>query len=147
MPSLAVFNGHAFAGGLILGLMHDQRIMTSEKKRGVCLSEINVGLTLGPVYTSICKSTMKPKSFREMVLGVQWDAEQALKGEVIDGIFNGVEDCEKQIKAFAAKFAAVGAMREGIKRNKEFYFKHTVHDLEKTTFNPKELVIGSQGKP
>ena len=29
LPSMAVFNGHAMAGGLILGLAHDFRIMTS----------------------------------------------------------------------------------------------------------------------
>ena len=29
LPSMAVFNGHAMAGGLILGLAHDFRIMTN----------------------------------------------------------------------------------------------------------------------
>ena len=113
---MCVFNGHAFAGGLILGLMHDQRIMTSDRKCKICLSEINIGLVLPPAYNKACAATLTSKSFRELVLGIQWDSEQALKGDVIDGIYDGNEDCERQIKAFAKKFAAVGAMREGIRR-------------------------------
>ena len=73
MPSMAVFNGHSFAGGLVLGLMHDFRIMTSNPKRGLCFSEINVGISLAN-FTSCTRETMSAKSYREMILGVQWDA-------------------------------------------------------------------------
>ena len=93
MPSMAVFNGTAFAGGLILGLMHDFRIMTADPKRTICLSEINVGFTTGPVYTEMVKATTNSKSARELMLGSLWNSEQALKGEVIDSIFRDPEDC------------------------------------------------------
>lgn len=58
MPTMAVFNGHAFAGGLILGLVHDFRIMTNDPKRAVCLSEINIGLPLPSAYNSMCSATL-----------------------------------------------------------------------------------------
>ena len=32
IPSLAVFNGHAIAGGLFLGLAHDEIIMKNDPK-------------------------------------------------------------------------------------------------------------------
>ena len=42
VPTMAVINGHAYAGGLILALAHDFRIM--KQNSGVlCLSEINIG--------------------------------------------------------------------------------------------------------
>jgi enoyl-CoA hydratase/carnithine racemase len=42
VPTMAVINGHAYAGGLILALAHDYRIM--KQNSGVlCLSEINIG--------------------------------------------------------------------------------------------------------
>ena len=145
MPSLAVFNGHAYAGGLILGLMHDQRIMTEDPKKAVCLSEISVGFPLPVAYNSLLKATLSAKSFRELVLGAPWNAERALKGEVIDDIFSGQADCDAKIKAFAKKFAPVGAQRDGIKRNKEFYFKDAIHDLEYTTFSPPHLLEMTQG--
>ena len=93
LPSMAVFNGTAFAGGLILGLMHDFRIMTVDPKRAICLSEINVGFTTGPVYTEMIKATTNSKSARELMLGSQWNSEQAMKGEVIDNVFRDPEDC------------------------------------------------------
>ena len=78
MPSMCVFNGTAFAGGLILGLMHDFRMMTADPKRGICLSEINVGFTMGPVYTEMVKATTNSKSARELILGAKWSSERAL---------------------------------------------------------------------
>ena len=36
VPSMAVINGHAYAGGLILALTHDFRVMAKGKKR-ICL--------------------------------------------------------------------------------------------------------------
>lgn len=49
MPTMCAFNGHALAGGLILGLVHDFRIMREEKSF-VCLAELNVGISLPPGY-------------------------------------------------------------------------------------------------
>ena len=88
MPSMAVFNGHAFAGGLIIGLMHDFRIMTSSPKRGICLSEINVGVPLGPTYTEMVKATTSQKAAKELMLGSQWNGERALAEDVVDSLYN-----------------------------------------------------------
>ena len=54
MPTMCVFNGHAVAGGLILGLVHDFRIMR-EEKAFVCLSELNIGITLPPGYAAVVR--------------------------------------------------------------------------------------------
>ena len=52
-PTMAVINGHAFAGGLLFVLCHDFRIMTSNEKPKLCLSEINLGLALPPSYAAL----------------------------------------------------------------------------------------------
>jgi len=57
VPSLCILNGHTYAGGLILAMCHDFRTM-HETGGKLCLSEINVGLTLPPAYNEVCKSTM-----------------------------------------------------------------------------------------
>ena len=69
---MAVFNGHSFAGGLIMGLVHDFRIMTNDSKKKVCLSEINLGFNMPKGYNAICASTLTKKAFRELALGIQW---------------------------------------------------------------------------
>ena len=73
MPTMAVINGHAYAGGVIFSLCHDFRIMKSTKAK-VCISEINLGMSLGTAgLMSICKENLPKKSYREMILGAAWE--------------------------------------------------------------------------
>ena len=102
----------------------------------MCLSEINVGITLVPAYTAVCKAVLTRKAFRELILGISWDSKKALQEDVIDSIYDGPEDCEQQIKAFAKKFARVGTMKDGIKRNKEFYYRKAIESLDECNFTP-----------
>lgn len=45
MPTVAWMNGHAFAGGLMLAMHHDYRVMNAE--RGfACLNELEFGAPL-----------------------------------------------------------------------------------------------------
>ena len=64
----------------------------------------------------------------------------------MDNLFTGPEDCEKQIQAFAKKFARVGAMRDGIKRNKQFYYANVVQKLEQGVMSPDEIEFFTSGK-
>ena len=57
IPTMAVINGHAYAGGLILALCHDFRIMASGKSK-ICLSEIKMGLPPPPAYNAFCLATL-----------------------------------------------------------------------------------------
>ena len=91
--------------------------MRSDKGK-VCLPEINLGGNLVISYSGVVKDTMPSKAFRELVLGIAWKAPEAKSQDVIDNMYTGAEDCENQIKQFAKKYSRVGAMREGIKRNK-----------------------------
>ena len=69
---MCVFNGHAMAGGLMIGLAHDFRIMTDNKKRVVSLSEMLFGLALPPAFLALCADTLTDKAFEELVLGLPW---------------------------------------------------------------------------
>lgn len=57
IPSMAIMNGHAYAGGLILALTHDFRVMAKGKSK-ICLSELNLGMPLPPAYVAYCHSTL-----------------------------------------------------------------------------------------
>ena len=48
-------NGMTIAGGLLFALMHDFRIMKDDGKAFVCLSEINIGVSLTPAFGAIVK--------------------------------------------------------------------------------------------
>ena len=59
IPTMCVFNGTAWAGGLIWGLCHDSRIM-NEKVGTLCLSELAVGLRIMEPYLMVTKAKINP---------------------------------------------------------------------------------------
>ena len=91
---MAVVNGHAYGAGFILALCHDFRIMSSSRAR-VCLVEINLGFDLGSAgFVASSKDTLTKKSFRELILGIAWQGPEAKRGDVVNEIFTGKEECE-----------------------------------------------------
>jgi len=44
VPTLAVLNGHTFAGAVFLAIAHDYRIMCSTNKTFLSISELNIGI-------------------------------------------------------------------------------------------------------
>jgi Delta3-Delta2-enoyl-CoA isomerase len=67
MPTVALVNGHAFAGGLMLAMMHDYRIMNPH--RGfVCLIGLELGYSLRPPMLSVFREKVSPTTLRRMIL-------------------------------------------------------------------------------
>ena len=138
IPSLAVINGHAYAGGLILALTHDFRIMAKGPQR-LCLSELPAGLPLPPAYTAICKSTMPIQSFRKLQWGEPYDAEEALKDNVINEVYSTQADADKVIKDFAKRLAPMASLRWAVKQNKMKMFRECLEITTKESFDPTML--------
>ena len=68
MATVAAMNGHAFAGGGMLALAHDYRIMRAD--RGFfCLPEIDLKLPFAAGMTALIKSRLTPATFRDVILG------------------------------------------------------------------------------
>ena len=87
MPTLALINGHAFAGGLMTAMMHDYRIMNPHKGY-VCLNELDFGAPLLPPMASIFRQKLpRPDTFRTMILeSKRFNALEALKEGIVDGL-------------------------------------------------------------
>lgn len=67
MPTIALINGHAFAGALMLVMMHDYRIMNPH--RGfVCLNEVELGVPLRPPMSSVFRQKVGSHVYRTLVL-------------------------------------------------------------------------------
>jgi len=67
VPTVAAINGHAFAGGGMLALAHDFRVMRSD--RGFfCLPEIDLRLPLAAGMTALIQSRLSPSTLRDTVL-------------------------------------------------------------------------------
>lgn len=92
MPTIALINGHAFAGGLMTAMMHDYRIMNPH--RGfVCVNELEFGAPLpAPMAAIFRQKVPNPNTYRSMVLEAKrFNALEALKEGIVDGL-GGLEE-------------------------------------------------------
>ena len=136
MPTMCVFNGNAIAGGYILGLAHDFRIM-HETVGTICLSELKLGIPLPASYMSICAAKLQANVCNKIAFGASLDQSEALKDGLIDDTYASVEQLQQKLSAFAKKYAAIGEHRAAVKTNKMNQFAATIAACrEFTEFSP-----------
>lgn len=72
MPTLCVFNGNAIAGGYILGLCHDMRIMNAATPGVIALSELKLGLPIPYPYMDAIRARLDPIVCTKVCYGVTY---------------------------------------------------------------------------
>lgn len=84
LPTIAAMNGHAFAGGGMLSLAHDYRVMRSD--RGYfCLPEVDILIPLVHGMTALIKERITGTVLRDAVLtGKRFGAEEAVAAGFVD---------------------------------------------------------------
>lgn len=87
MPTVALINGHNFAGGLMVAMYHDYRIM-NPSKGFLCLNEVLFGAVMDSAMVSIFRQKIpKPITFRILVLeGKRFGGQQALDEGIVDDL-------------------------------------------------------------
>ena len=87
---MCVFNGNAIAGGFILGLAHDFRVM-HESNGAICLSELKLGLPLPPPYMGVFAHKLSARVVNKIAFGITLPQSEALKEDLIDETYGSVE--------------------------------------------------------
>ncbi|KAL2144317.1 hypothetical protein VTI28DRAFT_9225 [Corynascus sepedonium] len=84
MPTIALLPGHAFAGGLMLAMHHDYRVMNPS--RGfACINELEFGVPLKPAMSSIFRLKLPASTYRELVLEARrFSGEAAVQAGLVD---------------------------------------------------------------
>ena len=84
VPTVAAINGHAFAGGAMLALAHDFRVMRSD--RGFfCLPELDIKLPLAPGMMALIKTRLNGATLRDAVLtGARIGGAEAQQRGIVD---------------------------------------------------------------
>lgn len=92
MPTVALINGHGFAGGLILAMYCDYRIQ-NPAKGFLCMNEVQLGAVMTRPMTAIFdKKVLSPAMFRTLFLeGKRIVAPEALKEGLVDAL-GGLEE-------------------------------------------------------
>ena len=58
MTTVALINGHCFAGGAFFALVHDIRLMISNPRFKLCASEVNLGMELPNSALILCRTVL-----------------------------------------------------------------------------------------
>jgi enoyl-CoA hydratase/carnithine racemase len=86
MPTIALVNGHGFAGGFMLAMYHDYRIF-NPSKGFLCINELEFGVPLSPPMSSIFRQKLAPQVYKKMVLEAhRWNGSEALENGIVDGL-------------------------------------------------------------
>ena len=104
MPTVALINGHCFAGGLMLAMHHDYRVYAAGagagagagqdakgkgkgKKPLLCLNEVEFGMPLMAPMSAIFRLKTAPGVYRRLVLEAhRFDGPQALEAGLVDDV-------------------------------------------------------------
>ncbi|CDJ41726.1 enoyl-CoA hydratase/isomerase family protein, putative [Eimeria tenella] len=125
VPLVAAINGHAFAGGAMLALACDFRVMN--RKRGfLCINEVDNGLPLTPGMCAIIKSKIDRSLWASTILGARrWTGEDCLRSRIVDAACDPGEVLQ-QAQALAAREAPRGASKILYKGLKEEIFAEEI---------------------
>ncbi|GFN89148.1 leucine rich repeat protein [Plakobranchus ocellatus] len=84
LPTLAMINGHAFAGGALLAFTHDIRTMNSQKG-WICLNEVKMDKVANPFMAQYVRTKLGDgQAFTDsLVLGRRFTAAEALRYHII----------------------------------------------------------------
>ncbi|KAI1131201.1 enoyl-CoA hydratase/isomerase [Nemania abortiva] len=87
MPTVALINGHAFAGGIIWAMHHDYRVFTGRGRGFACVNELEFGAPLPPPLAGIFRLKTTPPVYRELVLEAKrFDGKAALEAGLVDAV-------------------------------------------------------------
>ena len=83
LPTITLIEGHAFAGGLILSLCHDLRVIVDGKHK-ICLSTMNMGFPIPSGYSDIIRSNLNPNTFRNLYYGKRFSPSDTYKMGIVN---------------------------------------------------------------
>lgn len=115
MPTVALVNGHAFAGGFMLAMYHDYRIQ-NPSKGFFCVNELEFGVPLQTPMMSIFREKLPRATFRDVILEAKrFSGQESLKAGIVDAL-GGLDETlafiqERKLQGKAAT-GIYGTMKE-----------------------------------
>jgi len=115
--TVAAVNGHAFAGGAMLAVAHDHRVMRTD--RGYwCTPEVDLGMRFAPGMNDLLVSKLPgPTAHDAMTLGRRFDAAAAVEAGVVHEAVAHDEVVARAVAHAAEHTAKAGPVLGAIKRD------------------------------
>ncbi|KAK8085537.1 Enoyl-CoA hydratase/isomerase [Apiospora hydei] len=92
MPTVALVNGHCFAGGLMLAMHHDYRVFSGGERGYMAVNELEFGAPLLPPMAGIFREKLSAPVYRTLALEARrFGGKEALEAGIVD-VLGGWED-------------------------------------------------------
>jgi enoyl-CoA hydratase/carnithine racemase len=127
LVTVAALNGHAYAGGAMLALACDFRVMRTD--RGFfCIPEIDLGLPLQPGMASIIQARLPKLTAHELIVtGRRFGGNEALERGIVDF---AVAEVDLLSKASSIAAPLAGKNRAVMREHKRLLYAETLRLLE-----------------
>jgi len=93
IPTIAAINGHCYAGGLLLAMTCDYRVMTDGSSRNawLCMNEVHFGAPLPHSFVAIFRAKISDHRLQRKILleGHRFTPPEALQDGVLDYVVKG----------------------------------------------------------
>ena len=90
-PTVAAVNGHAIAGGCVMTLCCDRRVIARNPKIKMGLNEVALGVRFPPRTLAVVRSRIPRRHVEQVILGARlFDPESALRVGLVDEIADDV---------------------------------------------------------
>ncbi|KAF5280565.1 hypothetical protein FQR65_LT00316 [Abscondita terminalis] len=127
-PTVAAINGHAPAGGCLLSVSCEYRVMV--KNFTIGLNETQLGIAAPPWFIQAMLNTISKRNTEiSLTSGKLYKTDEALSIGLIDEIANDKEEALKKSEAFFNRFEMIPPMARAY--SKEMVRRKDVDDLKK----------------
>src|SRR3954469_13535391 len=116
MPTVAAIQGHCFAGGAMLALAHDWRIMRAD--RGFfCLPEADIDIPFTPGMSALIQSRLTPAAATPAMVGAKrFGGEEAASLGIVDAAVAEDQVLSEAVALAGSHAAKLGATVQTIKQ-------------------------------
>lgn len=129
IPTIALVNGHAFAGGMCLALAQDYRLASTEGKALLSMNELLIRASIPAGMLSVLRAKLaSPQILRDCYYARRWTIPQAHKDGIIDELIN-----DSKVLSEAVKFAKSKAVQ-----NK---FIDVLHSIKEETYREAAALL------
>lgn len=148
VPTVAAMNGHAVAGGCMLALALDYRVM-SKGNYLIKMTEISLGMTLPRGGNIVLTAKLNPNVHRDLLLRARnFTAQEALEKGIVDELVEGDQVMTKA-KEIAAEVSKFGEKKEIYKHLKKSMYHEAIEVASKAEIpqDERNAVLDSTAKP
>eukprot|EP01084_Bolivina_argentea_P106517 190573_1 len=130
LPTIAVINGHCYAGGLFIAFCCDYRIGLNNCGT-LCLSELVIEKDFPNGLAEIIKNKLSPIAARDCAYAKKFNIKQALDAQIIDKMVMKREDLLNESIKFAKTVASYSKNKKNFSKIKRQLYSEAYEPLNR----------------